>query len=87
MDKVIPLNPSLNGGQKKTDLLPCGCDPANAELDKDGKRRVFLIKVNEGFFGPLGAPNMGMQMSLCAQCKEVMGFQVVSQSSIVLAPA
>lgn len=92
-DNVASINPTLNGGQKKSDLLVCGCDPANAELDEKGNRRVFLIKQNVNFFTPLGAQGMGMQISLCAQCKEIMGFQVISPaiarppSSIVVVPS
>ncbi len=82
---VTPINPTLNGGEHKDDLLQCGCDPANAELDEQGKRRVFLVKQNANFFVPLGA-SMGMQITLCAQCKEVMGFQVMSPAIAQPAP-
>jgi len=75
--KSVTLNPTLNGGEGKSDLLACGCDPENAKTDSEGRRMVFLIKRNEGFFLPLGF-KMGMQISLCAQCKEVMGFQAVA---------
>lgn len=76
-DNVTSINPTLNGGEKKSDLLVCGCDPANAELNEKGERKVFLIKQNANFFVPLGV-SMGMQINLCAQCKEIMGFQVIS---------
>lgn len=78
MKNITPLNPSLNGGKSKDDLLACGCDPDNAELSGEGERKVVLNKLNENFFAPLGAPGMGMLISICAQCKEVLGFQVVT---------
>jgi hypothetical protein len=80
-DNTPHIDPTLNGGQNKGDVLACGCDPANVALDADGKRRVFLIKQNANFFAPLGAPGIGMQISLCAQCKEIMGFQVISPAA------
>lgn len=77
-DNVASINPTLNGGQHKTDLLVCGCDPENAEMGENGKRYVILVKQNANFFAALGAPGIGMQISICAQCKEIMGFQVLT---------
>jgi len=38
---------------------------------------VFLIKQNPTFFEPLGARGFGFQMTICAQCKEPHGFNIM----------
>jgi len=77
VDKLIPMTPHLNGGEKKRELLVCGCDPAEAKLDDNGRAMVYLVKQNQTFFEPLGARGFGMQITICAQCKEITGYQIM----------
>lgn len=41
---------------------------------------VYKVKENKTFFQPFGSP-AGMRIVICAQCKEITGFQVVEPSS------
>ncbi len=75
VDKAT-IDPALNGGQSKGNNLECGCDPNNAERDSQGTVAVFKVKDNVDFFAPFGSP-AGMRMVICAQCKEIIGFQVI----------
>lgn len=78
-DNPPHINPTLNGGQKSPRLI-CGCDPDNAELDKKGNRMVVKSRQQPNFFAPLGAPDFGMELFFCIQCKEPLGFAVMEPS-------
>jgi len=74
---VTPINPTLNGGERREPRLSCGCDPDNAELDKKGNRMVVKSIQKPNFFAPLGAPDFGMELFWCYQCKEPLAFSMM----------
>lgn len=70
-------NPTLNGGQRKGDMLACGCDPSNAELDDQGQKKVLATRINSAAFESLGL-DIKLAWTYCCQCKEVFKIEAIS---------
>ncbi len=76
MSNELTINPVSNGSQREN-LLECGCDPANAEKDDNGRSKILATRTNPTAFESLDL-DIQLAWTYCCQCKEVFKIEAIA---------